>query len=193
MKEFMLFLLVALLSNNSAYSQQQIYRLNNYYKGYTINNDGIKEEGFIKYTNEENRYKKIVFKKELNTKKKIYSPKQIKAYKLADKIYHSVIFKGLLGKEHKFLVLEEEGCINKYYYRSFENGEWKSQLVISNTNETISTEIFIFKFSKKMAKFISDNKVLSAKVKNKEKGYRLINFYSIVDEYNTACKNKSLK
>jgi hypothetical protein len=43
-------------------------------------------------------------------------------------------------------------------------------------------------YADKMADLVKDDQELAAKIKNKEKGYSLLNIEAIVDEYNSNCK-----
>ena len=63
------------------------------------------------------------------------------------------------------------------------------QVWLKNGDEYPKTnDYFALGFAKKMAEYISDNDVLSSKVKNKEKGYKMLQILKIIDEYNAACE-----
>lgn len=186
MKKFMTFLIILSLPIVNSFAQTN-YKLFEFYEGYIIKNDGTKERGFIQYIDETERYEKVFFRTTMKDTKQKFSAKDIKGYKLADQIYHSVEYKGILGKEIRFLALESEGCISQYFFRQLSQGALQTQSILAKKDNAISTEIFITKYAQKMADFISDNPALSKKVADKEKGYGLLNLYGIVKEYNEQC------
>ncbi|MEE9348799.1 MAG: hypothetical protein V3U80_01990 [Flavobacteriaceae bacterium] len=167
---------------------QHNYRLGQYYEGYIVNLDGEKVRGYLKYQDESQRYKKVIFKTDKKAKKQKFKPKQLKAYKVAGEVFHSVAYKDVLFKNIHFLLLSEEGCINTYSFGSFNSKqEWETKLVIAKGDEAYTGGTFLMGFSKKFSKFISENTALAKKVKNKEKGYKVLSILKIVKEYNAAC------
>ena len=181
-------LVVFVLAAMSARAQEE-YKLFDYYEGYVIHKDGNKERGYIQYLDESDRYEKVVFKKELNGKKEKLKPKDIAGYKVADKIYHTVEFKSIPFKNTKFLVLEKDGCLKQYYYRSLSEGAWSTTVILKNDEQAVNTQTFILGFADKMADMVKNNEELAQKIRNKEKGYSLIHLEAIVDEYNANCKS----
>ena len=187
MRKFILLLLVVFFTN-SLQSQTE-YRLFSYYEGYVIKKDGSKERGFIQYLDETDRYKKVIFRKTKKDKRQKFGVKDIKGYKVADVTYHAVEFKGPVFKNLNFLIVEAEGCINKYGMRKLEDGAWKGVIVYQKDGKAVSADVFALNFAKKMSEFIKDDKELATKVKNKEKGYRILAIDAIIEEYNTNCVN----
>ncbi|WP_299683636.1 hypothetical protein [uncultured Dokdonia sp.] len=190
MKKSLLTLVLIVFVTLSITAQQQKYRVSNFYEGYIITKDGNKEKGYILYQDETVRYKKVVFKKERKGKKQRFSVKDIKGYKVAGETYHAIQYKDVVFKQSYFLLLEKEGCINTYKRRDIIDGEWQNEMILSLDGDAISTQTFALGFAKKLSAFIKDNKELAAKVKNKEKGYRLLSLEAIIAEYNEACTSK---
>jgi hypothetical protein len=172
----------------SAFAQGQDYKISQYYEGYIIKKDGTKERGYILYDDESVRYESVTFKKEQKGKKERFKPKDIAGYKVADKVYHTVQFQDIPFKNTKFLVLEKEGCLNMYSYRTLSEGAWSTVMILKNDEKAINTQNFIMGYADKMADLVKDDQELAAKIKNKEKGYSLLNIEAIVDEYNSNCK-----
>jgi hypothetical protein len=85
-------------------------------------------------------------------------------------------------------VLEKEGCLNMYSYRTLSEGAWSTVMILKNDEKAINTQNFIMGYADKMADLVKDDQELVAKIKNKEKGYSLLNIEAIVDEYNSNCK-----
>lgn len=171
-----------------AFAQGQDYKISQYYEGYIIKTDGTKERGYILYDDESVRYEKVTFKKDLKGKKERFKPKDIAGYKVADQVFHTVQFQDIPFKNTKFLVLEKEGCLNQYSYRTYSDGAWSTAMILKNDDKAINTQNFIMGYAEKMAEMVKDDKELAAKIKGKEKGYSLLNIEAIVDEYNANCK-----
>jgi hypothetical protein len=182
-------LLLSIFFITLSVNSQVRYRLFDYYQGYIVKLDGTKEFGYIQHLDESDRYVKVIFRKTRKAKKQKFKPKTLKAYHVADVTYHSVKFKEVIMKAHKFLILESEGCINKYSMRQYDNGEWQTTMVFSKDGKAVSASMFLLKFAKKMSEFVKDDENLADKVRNKEKGYRLLGIENIINEYNDNCNN----
>lgn len=183
---------MAFMATGITQAQEQTYRIGNYYEGYIINNDGEKVRGYIQYLDESQRYEKVLFKTEKKGKKSKYRPKDIQGYKVADVEYRSCQFKTVLFKQTKFLILAKDGCMQMLTWRQYdrEDRAWTGEIVLKVNGEAVSTQTFVMSFAKKMAELVKDNKELYEKVKNKEKGYRLLSMEAIVDEYNEQCEEE---
>ena len=192
-----------------------VYSVGKKYPGWVIQLNGDTLHGFIKaeprvtfnglgssnqsfcgfYTNEKD--KKPTGK---------YKATDIKGYKVADKIYHSIGYKGGIATEKGkgFCLLEKEGQIKQYaYYSAKENaammrkGDTESYAEFDDrrfTKETVfaradekprSLAGFTLKYAKKMSEYVADYPELAQKVANKEKGYGLLSIYKVIEEYNT--------
>ena len=75
-----------------------------------------------------------------------------------------------------------------YSYRTHSEGAWSTVMILKNDEKAINTQNFIMGYADKMADLVKDDQELAAKIKNKEKGYSLLNIEAIVDEYNSNCK-----
>lgn len=188
---------------------QSVYKYGEQYPGYVITAKGKKIEGFIKYTNRYDLQNTVVFFTEKGNRKskEKYKSKDLKEYKMADKVYKCINYSGgLMKKPIKGNLVLEEGCITRYVWYSNETAvvranpgesyedymirKYPSTAVYKNQNsgEVRNMQNFGLGFAKKMSDFIKDNKELAIKVKGKEKGYRMLAIESIFDEYNEACK-----
>lgn len=174
-----------------AFAHGQNYKVGNFYEGYIIKTDGSKERGYIYYDDESIRYEKVVFKKEQKGKKERFKPKDIAGYKVADQVYHTVQFQDIPFKNTKFLLLQKEGCLSMYSYRTLSDGAWSTVMILKNDDKAINTQNFILGYADKMAEMVKDDTRLADKIKNKEKGYSLLNIEAIVDEYNANCKKQN--
>lgn len=168
-------------------SAQGKYELFEFYEGYIITETGEKQRGYIRYLDESDRYEKVVFKKEHKGKKQRFKAKDIAGYKVADVVYHAIQYEDIPFKSNRFLVLEKEGCLNLYSYRKLNNGAWEAEKILKNKDRAVTTQKFVLGFAKKMAEMVADDKELASKIRNKEKGYSLLNMEAIIDEYNSRC------
>ena len=138
-----------------------------------------------------------------------YKTADLKEYKVADKVYHCIPYSGgLSGKAIRANLLVKDGCITEYVWYNRAENYAVMQKSPSETDEEFMTRMyppvtvylkkgddkprtvdyFGLKFSTKMSEWISDNKELSAKVANKENGYKMLNILNIIDECNAACE-----
>ncbi|MDP2692352.1 MAG: hypothetical protein Q8O88_01775 [bacterium] len=185
MKKILILLVVVFSS--AMYAQD--YKISNFYEGYIIKTDGSKERGYILYDDESQRYEQVIFKKELKGKREKFKPKDIAGYKVADQLYHTVQFRDIPFKNTKFLLLEKDGCLQMYSYRTLSEGGWSTNMILQNSEQAINTQNFIIGYADKMADLVKADKTLAQKIRNKEKGYSLLNMETIVDEFNANCKS----
>lgn len=207
-------LLVSLVALSAFVSFSQdwdpsIYKQGEQYPGYVIDNKGNKIEGYIKYTNRSSIQSIVyLYKEKDNRKTKTrYKAKDLKEYKMADKMYHCIAYSGGLSKKAiRGNLLVEDGCISyyKWYngsdiparrnpgenYEAYMNRIYPPVTVYRNTNTNVikTNDSFILGFAKRMSAFVKDDAELAAKVKGKEKGYRMLSIMKIMEEYNTNCK-----
>lgn len=180
------------------------------HEGYVILADGTQKNGYIRYSNPYNIQNTVVFltdKDDKDTKEK-FDAKELKEYRIGEKTYHVIHWSGgMTAKPLKGNLLVEEGCISTYrwYGRpesvmpvtrnpgesddSFLERKYSPQTVYKNENadKCYQHSDFALGFAKKMSAFIEDNEDLSNKVAKKEKGYKLVNIYKVMEEYNKAC------
>lgn len=190
----------------------KMYQVNKMYPGYVITSDNDTVRGFIKAglrcstggmgSSNQNTCE---FYKNENDKKPIakYKPNDIKGYKIADKVYESIAYSGGLLKKPNFNLVVAEGKIRLYEWYSTKEGfssmrqqsgesdkdydlrRYNTDLVIAKDGkEPIVHSSLALKFADKMSALVSEHAELSAKVKNKEKGYKMFNLYDIITEYN---------
>ena len=190
-----------------------IYQVGKRYPGYIIKNNNDTVKGFIEakerctigglgYSNQ-NRcefYTSETDKKPVDK----YGPKDIKGYMIADKFYKSIPYSGGLIKSSNFCLMLKEGRIAKYIWyatnegfvnmykgpnesqEDFDKRRYKMDEIYQKLDgDVFSYQGLITSFAKKMSEIISDYEELSEKVKNKEKGYKFVDFAAIIEEYNT--------
>src|SRR5690554_5271769 len=148
MKNFLIILASFIYISGQA--QDQKYRLFDFYEGYIITNDGVKERGFIQYLDESDRYEKVVFKKELKGKKQKFKFGGIQGYKVADTEYKAVEFADVMFKGRKFLIVDEINCISTYHFRQYNSDDqaWEAITVFENDEGAISYQKFGLSFAK---------------------------------------------
>lgn len=183
--------------------------------GYVITNKGEKIEGYLKRFLKIKSQRKVKFFKTLDDKPVVYGPKDLKAYKIENDYYESHPYEGMSGKTKVFLLRTIEGKINLFdYYISVEDNKGNEMTISKQGNTEISldfdgtkieTEVLavkdgkeylkfastklMFSFKKVMSNYVSDFPELAKKIKNKEKGYKLLNILKIVNEYNAHFVN----
>lgn len=188
------------------------YEYGKLYKGYIINNEGDRLDGFIKYRNRWAMQNEVSFYKvnNLESKKTKYLTANISEYKVGDKIYHVIPYSGKAGILHKAnLVIDAEGCIKEYVWYDRASSYNKLRKRPGETDEDFgarkfpSTKVFykstdemgvtkaFFKndFKKKMSSYTASNKELSKKIKKATAGYSKVqDINKIFKEYNEECK-----
>lgn len=178
--------------------------------GYVITNKGEKIEGYLKRFLKIKSQRKVKFFKTLDDKPVVYGPKDLKAYKIENDFYESHPYEGMSGKTKVFLLRTVEGKINLFdYYIRVEDDKGRELTLSKEGNKEVSldfdgskieTEVLavkdgkeylkftspklMFSFKKIMSNYVSDYPELAKKIKNKEKGYKLLAILKIVNEYN---------
>lgn len=190
----------------------ETYQVGKMYPGYIIKLDGDTVQGFLKADNRcsiggigssnQNKVKFYLQKSDRRPDGK-YKPKDIKGYKIADKVYESINFSGGLFNKPNFNLVIEDGAIRLYeWYATVENysslskqkGEsWEEYdarrfetriIVAKDPEEPIEYNKLGLRFKKKMPPLIKDYPEMAKKVANKEKGYKFINLFDVIEEYN---------
>lgn len=191
MKSKILVICLSLAVALQAYSQEDPFRLFQFYDGYIVHHDGTTERGFIQYLDETDRYEKVVFQKDKDGKKQKYKVVDLDGYMVAETRYKALEFDDIIGKTRKFVVITDEGCINSYFYRVLgDDGVWSGMTIFETDKMTVNSQKFALSFSKKMAELLADDPELAARVANKEKEYGMLKMYDIVAEYNERCKKR---
>ena len=211
-----LLLIGMIFTGTSLFAQDwstDVYKYGEEYPGYIIDADGNKTEGFITYQDRYTMQNKIIFWKEKGNKKskEKLDTKDLKEYKVADKLYHVIHYSGgLLSKPLRGNLVVKEGCITEYMWYNRDDNYLTMQKQAGESDddylnrkypptavflkkgdeEPKTLDNFALKFSKKMSDWIADNHDLAGKVASKEKGYGMLKFYDIIEEYNAACEEK---
>lgn len=176
------------------------------YNGYVVLQNGDTLRGYILHGDRISNQKNCVFYPDITKKSntKIYKPKDLKSYSVADKVYVTIHFSGgLLSKPESFVLLTKSGRISRFTYYSREqsilgairrNDETEAQfdarvskdeiVWVKEGQEPLQYAALVLGFAKKVSKLVDDYPELSAKVANKEKGYGITSMNDIVDEYN---------
>lgn len=178
--------------------------------GYVITNKGEKIEGYLKRFLKIKSQRKVKFFKTLDDKPVVYDPKDLKAYKIENDYYETHPYEGLSGKTEVFLLRTVVGKIDLFDYYIRVEDDKGAEMTLSQKGNTeisldfdgtkIQTEILavkdgddylkfasqkvIFSFKNVMSKYVSDYPELAKKIKDKEKGYRILSILNIVNEYN---------
>lgn len=202
-------IIICLLMSNLSIAQdwsKAIYQPGKMYPGYVIDSKGKKIEGHIKAGNRVANEKKVAFYSDPKNKKSkvIYKSQDLKEYMIADKLYKCIPYSGgMSGKAIRGNLVVKEGGITEYRWYSYAEGYLTMVRLSTETDEQwwarYYEEDVVFQigdekpmaasalqlgFAKKMSKFIASYPELSKKVAAKEKGYKLLKMYDIIDKYN---------
>jgi len=172
-----------------------VYRIGYKYPGYVVQNSGDTLSGYLLHgSNGGNQKRCEFFTNETDSKPtKVYKPDELKEYLVGDKHYKSIHYSGgLTAKPLMFVLVVKEGAITEFYWYNEEPGvrppDQKYDIVYHKIHQpeskVVGNDKFIFGFGKNMSEFIADYPELAEKVKNKEKGYNLLDINKIMDEYN---------
>ena len=190
----------------------QIYQVGKMYPGYIINLEGDTVKGFIKADSRcsyggmgSSNQNTAAFYLHESDKKPVakYKPDEIKGYKVADKVYESINYSGGLLKKPNFNIVVTDGAIRTYEWYStvdgyatlqMQSGEtWKEfdarrfetkMIVAKDPKAPMEYSTLGMQFVKRMPELIADNPEMAKKVTNKEQGYKFINMFAVIDEYN---------
>ncbi len=210
---FLFFALLIIAKVNAQDWSSKVYHYGELYPGYIVSAEGKKTEGYIKYENRYSMQNDILFYTDKDDKKSKtkYSTDDLKEYMVADKLYHCIHYSGgLFTKPIKGNLVVKKGCITEYVWynkvdnanllqrgsneseEDFYNRMYPPVSVYKNQNleDCRTVDYFGLKFSSKMAEFVKENKELSDKVANKEKGYGMLQLLDIIEEYNSKCTPK---
>lgn len=203
-------LLFAAFASN-AQDENIAYVSGGYMDGYVILADGTQKNGFIRYSDPYSIQNTVVFftdKDDKKTKEK-FDAEDLKEYRVGEKTYHVIHWSGgMFDKPLKGNMLVQDGCIRRYVWYNrpeavmaavqnpgesdadFLERKYSPQTVYNHVgkDQAYQHSEFALKFRKKIAELVEDNKELVEKIENKEKGYKLINIYKIIDEYNENCE-----
>lgn len=189
-----------------------VYRVGKRYPGYIVTLEGDTIQGFVKarmrcaYTavGKSNQnfcefYRNEKDKKPLGK----YKPNDINGYKVADKVYRSISYSGGLSKSKNFNLFVNDGHITTYHWYAAQEGaasmrktpdeSWEeydarrftTSIVYQKGDERPrESNYYLMSFAKRVAELVNEHEDLAESVKNKEKGYRMLKFDAIIEEYN---------
>lgn len=180
------------------------------YPGYVVTTKGDTIKGYLQHQDRDGNQEKAIFFSDPNDKKtkKVYKPNDLKAYMVGDKIYRSVDYSGgLVGGHQSFALVIMDGQLHQYrWYSNNTSTGGLSPVKVMRPGESdydydkrVNDEKdlwqngdgkiqehqgLILGFNKKFSELVADDKELAEKVKNKDKGYGLMQIYDIAAEYN---------
>ncbi len=145
----------------------------------------------------------IFFKNGTDTSRVKYRPDDIRAYQIADKFYVSMNYSGgLTTKIKNFVLSAKMGGISEHIFYTAESGFvmgqqasesrtqyynriYTNKMVYSNSGaSSYDIDQIYLAFRKRVAELVYNYPELAKKIELKEKGYGMLNFQKIVDEYN---------
>lgn len=210
-------LICTLVLSTLGFSQTENYSdLGQKLPGYIITNKGEKVEGYLKRFLKIKSQRKVKFFKSLDDKDPVaYGAKELKAYQIADDYYESHAYEGLSGKTKVFLLRTIAGQLDVFdYYIMVEDDQGNELTLSKEGNKEITLDFdgrkmqtemlgvkadgerlkfsspkLLFGFKKIMSKFLGDYPELANKIKNKEKGYKVLGLLNIINEYNAHFEN----
>lgn len=190
------------------------------YPGYVITKSNDTIHGYLLLKNKIANQGKVFFFDSPDAKEpsQKYKPKDIKAYKVANRFYetmkHSPINTTML---YSFMLRVIDGPVK--FYKSYyddkqrvkidENDIWNSKIDFSFSEEELKDRWFgsrdgkkledfnsfgyLLNFSKNMSKYLSDCPEIAKKIANKDRGYEYGNLEKIIREYNESISQKGDK
>jgi hypothetical protein len=197
---------------SSADWSPEIYSVGKKYPGYIIQPSGDTVKGFLEAkmrcaiggVGNSNQNLAEFYLNE-NDKKPTakYKPEDIKGYMIADKVYESIAYSGGMLKKANFNLVITDGAIRIYEWYSTREGfaliqqqsgedlkaydarRFDTKTIIAKGGvDPIEYGILGMQFAKKMPPLIADNKEMAEKVANKEDGYKFLQMFAVIEEYN---------
>ncbi|MBP7508002.1 MAG: hypothetical protein KA807_09280 [Prolixibacteraceae bacterium] len=215
-KLFSSFLAIMLMLPSVLFSQgnNEPIKLWTIYPGYIITKSNDTIQGYLMLKNKISNQGKVFFFDSPNAEKPSakYKPKDIKGYKVADRVYETMKYSPeYTTMKYSFLLKTVDGKV-KFFKSYFDDKErikideddiWNSKIDLSFSEEELK-EVwlgskdgkkienfnsfgYLLNFSKNMSKFLSDCPEIANKIANKEKGYEYGNLEKIIREYNEKC------
>jgi hypothetical protein len=176
----------------------------------TLHNDTLK--GFVKFEDPVAMQEEVHFYAKQNVKKSltVYKPADLVSYEVGDKLYHCIPYSGGVGsKTIRGNLLVKEDCITEYvwYYKAehastiyqekdeslqeFYDRKFLNYEVFYNTSQSqaVDLDYFLMSYERRMADFVKEDEALSSNVLNKKRGYGKMHVLSIIQKYNSNCKD----
>ncbi len=168
-----------------------VYQIGKIYPGYYVTNGGDTIEGYFYHGTQTSNQKNChYYKAETDAKPTSkFGPEDIKAYKVADKVYRSIHYSGgLLAKPLRFNLVTTDGAITEFIFYD-EMGTGETKMVYhkphdANNAQPVELQSFGLKFAKKMSEYVADYAELSKKIADKADGYGMLKILEIIKEYN---------
>lgn len=181
------------------------------YPGYVIKHEGDTIHGILLLKNKIANQGKVFFfdSEEADEPSEKYKPKDIKAYKVANRFYETKKYTPEnTAMKYSFLLKVIDGPISLYeaYYddkervKINEDDIWQSKIDLSFSEEELKDQRlgcragedlvffdgakYLLGFKKQMSKYLNDSPEIAKKIANKEEGYQWINLEKIIREYN---------
>jgi hypothetical protein len=117
-------------------------------------------------------------------------------------MYRTVRYSGgLSSKAQRFLLVTMPGEITEFYFYSEDpmvavEADRPYDLVYykwhdPKNDKPVTNSKFVFSFAKNMSEYVADYPELAEKVRNKEKGYGMLDMTKIMTEYNAWYASKT--
>jgi hypothetical protein len=181
------------------------------YPGYIVTNTGETINGYLMLKNKISNQGKVFFFKTPDDKNPIkYKPRDIKAYKVADRYYETMKYSPeYTTMRYCFLLRVIDGPVTLYkaYYddkqriKVDENDIWNSKIDFSFSEDELKDQVlgcrkgeelqdfgslpYLMKFKKTMSEYLSDCPAIARKIADKKEGYVWADLEKIINEYNT--------
>lgn len=167
---------------------QPDYQVGKMYEGYILLDDNTREEGFVVFEDPVKRSQRVVFYKNANDRrsKKIYKPKKLNGYGVGSMQFKTLTYRNIL-KSTAFAELTQGGQISVYSVCSAYDatkGEYQCEMILQKGQDEPVVSTKFLRFADNMSDYVSDYEALATKIRNKEKGYRLLGMMNIIAEYN---------
>jgi len=213
---FVTFLFIQIIS--IAQESKDSIKLWTIYPGYVITKSDDTIHGHLLLKNKISNQGKVFFfdSPSADEPSEKYKPKEIKAYKVADRCYQTMKYSPeYTTMIYSFMLKVVDGPVKLYksYYdkkqriKFDENDIWNSKIDISLNEDELQEQCFgsrdgkkleefssfkyVLNFKKNMSRYLSDCPVISKKIANEEPGYKYADLEKIIREYNElVLKNK---
>lgn len=203
-----IFLVNTINAQYNGYFSKDLYAKNKKYPGWVILKNGDKKEGFIEARDPVANEKAVHFYEKEEDKKpfKKYEPSEVKEYQLGHLHYVTMPYSGGIVSKDQFVLVQQdgEGAIKSCYWYDMEisqqlRGKYQQESDEQYFNAQFPSKVVYFRegvkplehqslllgFAKKMAELTKDVPEISKKITDKEKGYKMLDIYDIIKEFNT--------
>jgi len=200
-----IFFAAAVYAQYNGYFSSDVYTKGKKYSGWIILKNGEKKEGFIEARDPVANQQSVHFYNSLDGDKEKYGPKELKEYQLGHLHYIVSPYSGGIVSKDQFILVQKEGegALKSCYWYSVEvgqiirarganeteeqyfNAQYPSEMVYYREGlKPVEHKMLAFGFADKMAKLTEEVPEISKKIAQKEKGYKMINLFDIIKEFN---------